>query len=465
MDTASSNSQGQDQDTQTPTLTVSQLTQAIKLSLEATFPVIGVQGEISNFKRQASGHLYFSLKDRNAQISAVMFRGDASRLKQLPRDGDEVTVRGEINVYPPRGSYQIVVRDLQLAGIGQLLAKLEQLKEKLRGLGWFEAEHKKPLPHTPKRIGVVTSPTGAAVQDILNVLNRRHGGFQFLLAPAKVQGAGAAEEVARAIEFMNHHQLVDVMIVGRGGGSIEDLWAFNEEIVAKAIFESKIPIISAVGHETDTTLADFVADVRAPTPSAAAEMVIAEREQQLKYLQQAAQHLRGRLTQQLEAYRQRLRDVMRHPMLSVPSQLMGLWVQRLDELRDQTDRAMRQRLQSLSQLVDGRRRQLSSLQPTVQLKHYQSRLQTLTKHLDQSFTQQHSLRVQRLKAVADALRCSDPKALLGRGYSILFNEKDGSIINSVRGFEPKDSVRVMVADGEARATITEISPSDKHDTP
>jgi len=267
-----------------PLLTVSQLTNAIKMSLESMFPSIYLQGEITNFKVQTSGHLYFSLKDANAQIAAVMFAREASYLKTMPKAGDQVVIKGEINVYPPKGNYQLLVRELSFVGLGELLQRLEQLKVKLHQMGWFKAARKKPLPRYPKRIGVITSPTGAVIQDIINVLSRRFSGFSLLLNPVKVQGEGAAKEIAQAIEQFNRYQLVDVMIVGRGGGSLEDLWAFNEEIVAEAIYNSQIPIISAVGHETDHCIADYVADVRAPTPSAAAEIVIAEKAQQIEQL-------------------------------------------------------------------------------------------------------------------------------------------------------------------------------------
>lgn len=272
-------------------LTVTQLTQNVKDLVEANFPALSVQGEISNFKQHTSGHLYFSLKDSGAQISAVMFRQDALRLPRPPKEGDQVIATGGLNVYPPRGQYQMVVRSMEAVGLGALLLKLEQLKREIHRRGWFAPEHKRPLPKFPKRVGVITSPTGAVIQDILNVLRRRNLRFQLLLNPVKVQGEGAAAEIAKAIEQMNRYRLVDVMIVGRGGGSIEDLWAFNEEIVAKAIFESEIPIVCAVGHETDHTIAEYVADLRAPTPSAAAEMVMAERSQQVAFIEQAGRRL------------------------------------------------------------------------------------------------------------------------------------------------------------------------------
>ena len=222
---------------QPPLLTVTQLTNAIKFSLESSFSNIWLQGEISNCKLHSSGHLYFSLKDSNAQIGAVMYRGDAAFLKMTPKDGNQVMVRGEINVYPPSGKYQIIVKEMKLVGLGELLLKLEELKIKLHKMGWFRADRKKPLPKLPRRIGIVTSPTGAAIQDILNILNRRFSGVHLILNPVRVQGEGAALEIARAIHEFNQFNLVDVMIIGRGGGSIEDLWAFNEEVVAEAIYK------------------------------------------------------------------------------------------------------------------------------------------------------------------------------------------------------------------------------------
>ncbi|MCB1149824.1 MAG: exodeoxyribonuclease VII large subunit, partial [Chlamydiia bacterium] len=265
-------------------VTVSALTEQIRNLLEPRFFGISVRGEISNFKKHSSGHLYFTLKDAKAQIGAVMFAASAGRLRAVPKDGDQVLVTGNLNVYPPHGKYQIVVEEMTPLGLGELLMKLEQLKLEIKRRGWFEKEHKKLLPPFPKRIGIVTSPTGAAIQDILNVLSRRFAGVEILLNPVRVQGETAAAEIAQAIEQFNKYQLADVLIVGRGGGSLEDLFAFNEEIVARAVFESAIPIICAVGHETDHCIAEYVADMRAPTPSAAAELVIREKGEILERL-------------------------------------------------------------------------------------------------------------------------------------------------------------------------------------
>ncbi len=255
-------------------LTVSRLTALIKGVLEENFEHVWVEGEISNLAMPVSGHLYFTLKDAAAQLRCVMFRASSRALRFKPKDGMGVVVRGRVSLFEPRGEYQLIVEYLEPQGIGALQLAFSQLKERLAKEGLFAEAHKKPIPRLPQRIGVVTSATGAAIHDILNVLNRRFANVEVLIYPVKVQGEGAAREIAQAVKDFNRYGNIDVMIVGRGGGSIEDLWAFNEEVVARAIYHSRIPVISAVGHEVDFTIADFVADLRAPTPSAAAELVV-----------------------------------------------------------------------------------------------------------------------------------------------------------------------------------------------
>lgn len=392
---------------------VSELTASIKALLEPNFRSISVKGEISNFKLQTSGHLYFSLKDATSQISSVLFRGNAASLPRLPKEGDQVVAIGEISLYAPRGSYQIVIRELQFLGVGELLLKLHQLKEALQMRGWFDPERKKPLPRLPKRIGVVTSPTGAVIQDILNVLGRRFSGSHIILNPVKVQGEGAAQEIAQAINDFNRHNLADVLIVGRGGGSIEDLWAFNEEIVAKAIFESRIPIISAVGHETDFTIADWVADVRAPTPSAAAEIVIAEKEQLLQFLSRSKALVRQRAAQQLTQYRQRIDSLKRHPLLSSPYGILAPSIQRLDDYAHK----------------------LELLHPKHKIRECKDRLQRVQNHL----TSIH------------------PQNLLKKGYTILFSEKDGSVILSAKQIGANEGFTALLQDGRITATTKQVT--------
>lgn len=488
-------------------LTVSQLTNAIKLSLESTFPAIYLQGEVSNFKIQSSGHLYFSLKDASSQIAAVMFKADASLLKLMPKAGDQVVVKGELNVYPPKGNYQLLVRELSYLGLGELLQKLELLKVKLHQLGWFKAARKKALPRFPRRIGVVTSPTGAVIQDILNVLSRRFSGFHLILNPVKVQGEGAAQEIAQAIEQFNRHDLVDVMIVGRGGGSLEDLWAFNEEMVAAAIFHSRIPIISAVGHETDHCIADYVADIRAPTPSAAAEIVIAEKSQQLEYLSVLRKRMQQTIGHLVQQNRYRLLGTLKHPFFSRPYEMIEWRMQKLDEFRPNLEQAIRQFLFLKNRLLEARSKQAFALKPTNQIFHFKQlfiashrslqmqmfqrieqdrqklvykrqqldhlwqTMQTkrrhlfqqkrLTQELQQLLTDRLTSYQHKLTHISDLLRALDPHHILEKGYSILFAEKSDFVINSVQKLKKGQQARLLLSDGEILITINKVNARDR----
>ena len=414
-------------------LSVSQLTLSIKKHLEGKFQLVKVQGEITNFKEQASGHLYFTLKDAESQISAVMFRGSAMGLTRAPKNGDQVIVNGEISVYAPRGNYQLIIRQLQYAGVGELLLKLHVLKAKLEGLGWFDKARKKPLPPSPKTIGVVTSPTGAVIQDIINILSRRHAGFHLLLNPVKVQGEGAAQEIAAAIDHFNKHNLADVLIVGRGGGSLEDLWPFNDEIVAQAIFHSRIPVISAVGHETDFSISDFVADLRAPTPSAAAELVMAAADQHLSHLLAFQKRFDQLISHQFSSAKQKISLLQRHPLLSSPYALIESASQRLDDYTEEFDQAMQQVLETKRLKLDGLKRQLGAMSPQVRINHLKEKLKSLTSHL----------------------KSIDPKNLLTKGYSILFRENSASAIVSSKDLHLDDKIRIRLQDGVVKATIYE----------
>ncbi len=437
------------------TLSVSQLTYAIKNILEPEFRNAAVQGEVSNFKRQSSGHLYFSLKDADSQVSAVMFARQASKLKTLPKSGDQVIVKGDLNVYPPRGNYQIVVRELALAGVGALLLKLEELKKEINRRGWFSKEHKKPLPPLPKKIGIVTSPTGAAIRDMLNILNRRFAGLHILLNPVKVQGEGAAEEIAKAIEQFNRHKLVDVIIACRGGGSIEDLWAFNEEVLASAIFHSEIPIIGAVGHETDHTIAEYVADVRAPTPSAAAELVTHEKIQLQKQLDQIQSRIIQTIRHLIHQNRRIIEGFIRQPVFSSPYHLLGVWMQKLDDLQSQIQRGARQLIRQKQLQLKSIGRELNAVNPKTQILHTKQKILSLQQSIIRS---QNNLIVHsknKLQSLQETFLAIDPKNLLKRGYSIVFNEKDKSVITSVKSLRKDQKVRVLLSDGEALAKIEE----------
>lgn len=462
------------------TLSVSELTASIKAILEPNFRGISVQGEISNFKAQPSGHLYFSLKDKESQISCVLFRNQVATLPKMPKDGDQVILKGELSIFPPRGAYQLIARELQFLGVGELLVKLHQLKETLQRRGWFDPAYKKRLPKLPKTVGVITSPTGAVIQDILHVLTRRFSGVQVLLLPVKVQGEGAAIEIAKAIEAMNRFDLVDVLIVGRGGGSIEDLWAFNEEIVAKAIFSSKIPIISAVGHETDVTIADFVADVRAPTPSAAAEIVISEKEEILKTLEKLKMQLRSYIRMCLDQRKSKFSAISYHPVLSQPQTLLAHKIFRLDDAKEKTDLFIssfvigkREKLRSIQQ-------SLSHLRPSKQIAQLREKLSLSQLRLDE--TMKRTLYAKKIKSsleqtenyliealqrsfackqdlffrVKNSLSSLHPNNLLRQGYSLLFSEKDNSLILSVRDLQPRETFRALLADGQVRSSALQI---------
>ncbi|MGB7561271.1 MAG: exodeoxyribonuclease VII large subunit, partial [Candidatus Acidiferrales bacterium] len=310
---------------------VSELTLRVRDMLEGEFPDIWVEGEVSNFHSAQSGHLYFTLKDEKAQVRCVCFRDQVRGLKFRPEDGLKITVRGSVSVYEPRGEYQIYVSHIEPVGLGALQLAFDQLKRQLQAEGLFDESRKKALPALPRRIGIVSSPTGAAIRDIVRVLRRRFPNLHVLLYPVKVQGEDAADEIVRAIRYFNRAALVDVIIVARGGGSLEDLWAFNEEAVARAIAASEIPIITGIGHETDTTIADFVADVRAPTPSAAAEIVVRTRAEFEKHIAECARQLAQQMRYMLSEKRHRLRDLATHRAFRRPEDLLRRNHQRLDE--------------------------------------------------------------------------------------------------------------------------------------
>ena len=436
-------------------LSVSELSAAIKALLEPNFRALSVRGEISNFKLQSSGHLYFSLKDAGSQISAVLFRGSAASLPRMPKEGDQVIAKGEIGLYAPRGQYQIVIRELQFLGVGELLLKLHQLKEQLSARGWFDPARKKALPKLPKRIGVVTSPTGAVIQDILHILTRRFSGFHVILNPVKVQGEGAAQEIAQAIADFNKYGLADVLIVGRGGGSIEDLWAFNEEIVAKAIFESAIPVISAVGHETDFTLADFVADVRAPTPSAAAEIAIAEKSNLLRFLSESESLLKQRLRTRIEQGRERLDALQKHPLLSSPYALLSLPIQKLDDIRLDLRETASRRIKEKRVLLSSAAQRLSLLNPLVQIGQIKAQLAPSLERIGAAFRLDLRSKRERLKSLSEHLRSLNPRNLLRKGYSLLFSE-EGALILSAKNVTPNQPFTALLHDGTVRGVANQV---------
>src|SRR6266545_2486285 len=342
---------------------IGELTREVKDLLEEGFASVWVAGEVSNLARPNSGHVYLVLKDGEAQLRAVIWRGIALRLRFDPRDGLELIVRGRMTVYPARGDYQLVIEELHPKGVGARDLALRQLHQKLFERGYFDPKRKRPMPRFPRRIALVTSPTGAAVRDMLEILGRRWSGAELWVCPVRVQGDGAAVEIATAIRRLNRLGNVDVMIVGRGGGSAEDLWAFNEEIVADAIYESRIPVVSAVGHEIDVTIADLVADRRALTPSEAAELVAPSRDDLLEGLRGLQTRLRDLMTARLRQGWQRWQDLAERPALRRPRERVHEMERRLDEWDERLQRSLRQRLGLARQAVEATAARLETLSP------------------------------------------------------------------------------------------------------
>jgi len=394
--------------------TVSELTREIRSALEYGFAGIWVSGEVSNQRRPASGHCYFTLKDAAAQLNAVMWRSLADALRFQLRDGLAVLVQGDVTVYEPRGQYQIIVRHVVPLGVGALQLAFIQLKEKLAAEGLFDAERKRPLPLVPRCIAIVTSPTGAAVRDMLNVIYRRFPGARVLICPVRVQGDRAAAEIAAMIETVNRLPSVDVMIVGRGGGSIEDLWPFNEEVVARAIAASRVPVVSAVGHETDFTIADFVADVRALTPTDGAARVTPDLEQFMQDLRALKERLGKALQSTLAAARERLDGLARSYALRRPLERIRLREQRLDDLAHQLYRSTRHVLE---------------------------------------------LRRQRLSGLSDRLESLSPLAVLARGYSITLRDADGSLVRDPATVRIGETIRTLLHGGVLWAEVRRSGPT------
>jgi exodeoxyribonuclease VII large subunit len=348
-------------------LTVSELTRRIKSVVEADFNGVAIQGQISNFKCHSSGHLYFTIKDDSSQIRAVMWRGRTTSLFFTPQDGMKVVARGNVTVYEVRGEYQLDVQTLQPLGVGELQIAFDQLKRKLHAEGLFDADHKKPLPEFPERIGIVTSPTGAALRDMINVISRRCPMVELILAPVKVQGNGAAEEISAAVRDLNDIGGIDVLIVGRGGGSLEDLWAFNEECVARAIYASRIPVVSAVGHEVDFTIADFVADLRAPTPSAAAELVVRERAELVEIVRNYCYTAQQIIEDRIESGRERMISLIRSYSFNRPIDIVRQSSQRLDEMKQALRRITLHNVAIAKQHVTSLQKRMNSVNPDTVL--------------------------------------------------------------------------------------------------
>ena len=430
------------------------ITTEIKRSLDA-LGVLWIQGEISNFKHHSSGHMYFSLKDERAQIKTACFRNSNMYLKFRPEDGMEILARGRVSVYEPRGDYQFIVEHMEPVGLGSLQKAFERLKEKLRGEGLFDESRKLPLPMLPKKVGIVTSPTGAVVHDILRIHKRRNAALDVLIYPAKVQGAGAAEEIAEGIRVLNERGGVDVIIAGRGGGSIEDLWAFNEEIVARAIAGSKIPVVSAVGHETDFTIADFVADARASTPSNAAELVAGVREEMLMNIRTLESRIGQAIRRRMDICRLNLERLSRNRAFSVAPNKIRELAQRFDEATLRMIHGMQNRA------LDARRRErlLAARLRPEDISRLAARKKEVLSGAGQDLTAVMRSFVDRSKsrfAVAVGKMDSlSPLGVLARGFA-LCKDGAGNIVRSASDVRTGDDVRVRLTAGELECEVKEV---------
>lgn len=434
-------------------ITVGELTAHLKELVEAGFGSVAVVGEISNCKQWSSGHLYFTLKDDAAQLRAVMFRTNVRLLKFKPADGQRVVARGRLSVYEVKGEYQIVCDAIEPHGLGALQLAFEQLKRRLQAEGLFDQARKRPLPVLPRRIGVVTSLDGAALRDVLRVLTTRHAGARVVVSPARVQGDGAAVELIRALAAIVRVAEVDVVIIGRGGGSAEDLWAFNDEALTRAIAACPVPVIAAVGHETDFTIADFVADVRAATPSNAAEIVMERTDHVGLRITRAEERLAAAMAMAVRARALRAERVTT-ALLQWPTTVV-LRERDCDELHLRLRHAVADRVARMGQRFEGLRRRLESRDVRRVAADLRTRLVRADSRLVRLIAGRRQAAEGRAREAAARLDALSPLAVLGRGYAVCWNEARTSIIRSVQAVEPGDGVRVTVADGELACRVTD----------
>ena len=434
-------------------LSVSELNRAARSILEGTFPLLWIEGEISNLVRPASGHLYFSLKDGAAQVRGAMFRNRSIHLRFRPENGMQVLVRAKVSLYEPRGDYQLLVEHMEEAGDGALQRAFEALKQRLAQEGLFATEDKKPLPAIPRCIGVVTSPSGAAIRDILSVLKRRFPTIPVVVYPVAVQGEGAAQQIAAMIELAGKRRECDVLIVGRGGGSLEDLWAFNEEVVARAIHASPLPIVSAVGHEIDFTIADFVADQRAPTPSAAAELLSPDSEEMHLQLARLRMRLCQSMQRRLVQAGERLQ--WQQKRLIHPGKRLQDIAQRLDELEQRLNTACRHQLRykqvDLNQLVA----RLHHCTPAHRVQRVLIKCATVRSNLYSAMHHQLESCRQRLLIQTRQLDAVSPLAVLGRGYAIIHKVPNGEIVRSSRSVRAGDQIEARLGTGRILCQVQE----------
>lgn len=439
--------------------TVSQLNAEVRETLELAFPrSVWVEGELSNVARPSSGHIYFTLKDHQAQVRCAMFRGRNSALSFVPTNGMQVLARARVGLYDGRGEYQLVVEFLEESGDGALRRAFEQLKQKLDAEGLFDPARKRPLPALPRAIGVITSPTGAAIRDILSVLRRRFPAMPLIIYPVPVQGDGAAAQIAAAISVANARKDSDVLLVARGGGSLEDLWAFNEEVVARAIAGSELPIITGIGHEIDFTIADFCADVRAPTPSAAAELLTPDQNEWRQRVLRIAQRLELRQRELLSRWQRQLAWLTKRLDQQHPRQRLLQRMQRIDELEQRLYRAQRAHLRALQQRIVTATARLHRHAPDQQLARLAERRRYLYQRLRRSMAQRLERERQQLAAVGRALDTVSPLATLSRGYSVLTRSADGTVVTVADQLQAGERVNARLHRGRVECTVIQTFP-------
>ena len=438
---------------------VSELTQQIQQLIEGKFDSVWIEGEISNFRCPISGHYYMSLKDENAQIKAVMFRGQNRNLNFVPKDGLKVIAKGRIGIYAPRGEYQLIIEYIEPLGIGALALAFEQLKRKLAALGLFDQSVKKPIPFLPQKVAVITSPTGAAIRDFLKVIRRRFANLEITIVPVRVQGEGATEEIINAIELVNNHLNVDIIVLTRGGGSIEDLWAFNKEELAFAIRKSKIPVVSAVGHEIDWTISDFAADLRAPTPSAAAEILVKEKESLVRRISDIKERLisaiKHRISQNILELN-RLRTSLKDPVRMLQERFF-----RVDELALRCERAVCLNIEKKKDKLLSLQKSLYICSPRNIIENAKRDLSFYKKRLVSAMFQRLHEKTLYTKRIKNRLEDLSPLSVLKRGYSITLRFFDGKVITDSHEIKEGEKIKILLAKGNLIAEVLAVEKKDE----
>ncbi|MBR2139024.1 MAG: exodeoxyribonuclease VII large subunit [Bacilli bacterium] len=438
-------------------ISISDINRIIKYTIEANENLrdVYIKGEISNLKFHSRGHLYFSLKDESSKINAVMFNYSRALVNYTPKDGDSVLVHGRISVYESSGSYQIYVDSMQLDGIGNLYVLFEQLKKKLSEEGLFNPEHKKRIRRVPRKIGVITAPTGAAVKDIISTINKRFPMTEIYVFPTLVQGENASKNIVSMIELANTFDDIDTIILGRGGGSIEDLWPFNEEIVARAIYKSRIPIISGVGHEIDFTISDFVADLRAPTPTGAATFAVPDMDEVKRYFKSAREKCNLAILNTLNKNRELINKYKSNYILNNPVKLYEMQEQRLDILYDRLNTSLKSIMDTYYHILDKYKSNYILNNPSILYETKMEKLNVIKDNLNKAIVKNYDNSFNRFETVKLKLDLLNPKTILGKGYSIVY--KDNKVVKYIKNIKESDSINIVLGSGNVDAVVKGVN--------